>query len=174
MSYISDFDIQTTAAVRRLPDKWQPFMSALTFLGEPLVVIAAGFAGFISAINRSQDALIKAFLYAAIAFCLSTILKFILHRRRPNDLIIETLGIKSYSFPSGHAFGTVIFYGLFAYLDFKYLLAPWNYLFGIFITSIILLIGVSRVYLKAHYPSDVIGGWLLGGAFLAVIILFSF
>lgn len=174
MPYIRDFDIRATATVRRLPNSWQPFMSALTFLGEPLVVIAAGFAGFISAINRSQDAVVKAFFYAAIAFCLSTILKFILHRRRPNDLIIETLGIKSYSFPSGHAFGTVIFYGLFAYLDIKYLSSPWNYLFGIFITSVIFLIGISRIYLQAHYPSDVVGGWLLGGVSLAGIILLSF
>ncbi len=171
---IQDFDRRVTSVIRRLPDSLQPFMTGLTFLGEPLVVLSVGVAGYFSALNSSHDELAKVFIYAVIAYSLSTILKFILRRRRPNGVIVRTLGINSYSFPSGHAFGTMIFYGLIAYLDIKYLSVPWNYLFGLFIGFIILLIGISRIYLKVHYPSDIIGGWLIGISFLIGIVLLGF
>lgn len=174
MSFIHTFDWRLTTAVQKLPRRWQPVMSALSFLGEPVVVLAVGAAGLLTAINSSNDALAQVFLFAVAAFCLNIVLKFILHRRRPNNLIIETLGVNSYSFPSGHAFGTMIFYGLIAYLDIKYLASPWNYFFGVFISSIIFMIGISRVYLQAHYPSDVLGGWLLGGISLAVTVIIGF
>jgi undecaprenyl-diphosphatase len=85
-----------------------------------------------------------------------------------------TLGVRSYSFPSGHAFGTLIFYGLFAYLDYTYLSSPVNWLITILLASLISLIGISRIYLKTHYPSDVVGGWLLGAISLLLIIELAF
>ena len=149
-------------------------MAGLTFLGEPFVVLATGLTGFVSAIERGQSNTQHAFFYAAVAFGVNTLVKLGLHRRRPHDLHITTLGVRSYSFPSGHAFGTMIFYGLFAYLDFTYLSSPWNWLISALLGLLIGLIGVSRVFLKTHYPSDVIGGWILGAVSLLLIIKLVF
>lgn len=167
---IRQFDHRLSARVERLPANARPLMEGLTFLGEPLVVLAVGAAGFATAVKRDQSDAQRAFIYAAVAFGLSSLLKLLLRRRRPHNMDIRTLGVKSYSFPSGHAFGTVIFYGLFSYLDLKYLVRPWNLVLGFLLWILIAAIGVSRVYLKTHYPSDVVGGWLLGLICLAIII----
>ncbi len=149
-------------------------MTVLTIAGEPLVVVSLGVLGLLSASQHKQPAIEHAFAYGIIAFGLNTILKLLLHRTRPHGLIIRTLGLRSYSFPSGHAFGTVIFYGLFAYLDIKYLAHPWNTLIAICLALTVFLIGVSRVYLGAHYPSDVVAGWFLGVVSLAIINSLAF
>jgi undecaprenyl-diphosphatase len=174
MQFLNNFDARLTKLIRELPEKYQPVMSGLSFIGEPLVVLSVAFAGFISAVGRHQTAVERAFAYGAIAFAINIVLKLLLHRGRPHGLIINTLGLRSYSFPSGHAFGTVIFYGLFAYLDLKYLSRPWNALIAGLLTLVIILIGVSRVYLGSHYPSDVAAGWLLGIISLSIIIALAF
>jgi membrane-associated phospholipid phosphatase len=92
-------------------------MRHLSTIGEPAVVILIGLAGFLSALQYGHRHVQLAFIYAGIAFGLNTLIKLLLRRRRPYGLVVETLGVRSYSFPSGHAFGTMIFYGLFAYLD---------------------------------------------------------
>jgi membrane-associated phospholipid phosphatase len=168
------FDYRLATAIHSLPAAWRPIMAGATFLGEPFIVLLIGFTGFASAIQRGQTNVQHAFFYAAVAFGINTILKLFLHRRRPNDLRITTLGVRSYSFPSGHAFGTAIFYGLFAYLDYTYLNHPWNWLIAVALVGLIGLVGISRVYLKAHYPSDVVGGWLLGAVSLFLIIELAF
>ena len=173
-SSVHKFDDRLTSAIQNLPPSAKQVMQSVSFLGEPILVLLAGFAGFISAALRHQTHIERAFVYAAAAFTLSTALKLVLHRARPHNLDVRTFGVRSYSFPSGHAFGTVIFYGLFSYLDLKYLTHPWNWVVSGLVWLLILLTGVSRVYLKAHYPSDVIGGWLLGLVSLVIVIELSF
>jgi undecaprenyl-diphosphatase len=153
---------------------WRPVMRGVSFLGEPTVALTIGFVGFVSALQRGQSDIERAFFWGAVAYALNTALKAVLHRSRPHDLLVTTLGFRSYSFPSGHAFGTVIFYGLFAYLDYQYLAGPYNWLIAVLLGLLIGFIGISRVYLKAHYPSDVLGGWLLGGLSLFIIIRLVF
>jgi len=174
MKALGRFDHKMTLAIQSLPDSLQPFMAGLSFLGDPLVVSGIGISGFISAIIRGQHQVQQAFIYAAIAFGLCTLLKLVLRRSRPHNLDIRTLGFRSYSFPSGHAFGTVIFYGLFSYLDFKYLVRPSNILIATVVWASIILVGVSRVYLKLHYPSDVAAGWLVGLISLFIVIQIAF
>jgi len=170
MDYIKEFDRQASAAVRLLPDSWRPLMQNLTLLGSPLTVIAAGLAGYLAASLRGQPASQRAFIYALLAFGAGIALKRLIHRARPGHLEIENFGLKSFSFPSGHAFGSVIFYGLFAIIDARRLLFPWDFLSSLIIWAVIFLIGVSRAYLKSHYPSDVVGGWLFGAAALTIIV----
>jgi membrane-associated phospholipid phosphatase len=174
MKALSRFDRRLTKTIQEIPGSWQPVMSGMTFLGEPVVVLAIGFTGFLSAAARNQGRIEHAFIYAAAAFFISTALKLVLRRARPHNLDIRTLGVRSYSFPSGHAFGTVTFYGLFSYLDYKYLTRPWSLVIAILIWLLIVLIGVSRVYLKYHYPSDVAAGWLLGLISLVVVAGLAF
>lgn len=174
MNSMHDFDNRLSAAIQKLPKSVKQLMVSVSFLGEPLLILTIGFGGFVSATLRHQSAVQHAFVYAAIAFTLSTLLKLALRRARPHNLDIRTFGVRSYSFPSGHAFGTVIFYGLFSYLDLRYLSHPWNLMISLTLWVLIAVIGVSRVYLKAHYPSDVAGGWLLGLLSLFLVVNFAF
>jgi undecaprenyl-diphosphatase len=110
---------------------------------------------------------------AAGGFLLSYIAKIIFHRPRPiaTNLIASPA---SYSLPSGHALISVCFYGFIAYLLFKKLKNKFSKL-AILILFLLLaiLIGLSRTYLGVHYPSDVLAGWYLGFAILALGVTFA-
>lgn len=102
---------------------------------------------------------------------LDGVLKTVIHRNRP-EFGAQFLHGQSFSFPSGHAFGSIVAYGLLAYLLIAfYRPAPKpRKLIYAGIAALILAIGVSRVYLGVHYPSDVIGGFAAGIAWLAICL----
>lgn len=76
-----------------------------------------------------------------------------------------------YSFPSGHVFGTTVFYGFAIFLAARYV-SRRRIVAAVALVSLALigLSGISRIYLQAHWPSDVAAGYLLGLAWLAVLI----
>ncbi|WP_446741456.1 phosphatase PAP2 family protein [Sphingobium yanoikuyae] len=85
---------------------------------------------------------------------LNLILKQIFAAPRP-DLLPHLDIVHSYSFPSGHAAGNMMFFGALAMLAGR----RWAYGAG---GAMIALIGVSRVWLGVHWPSDVMAGWIEG------------
>ncbi len=90
---------------------------------------------------------------------------------RPRPAVVEGIDIvHSLSFPSGHAMTSVIAYGAVAYLVARLAPKPTlrRFTWGLAIL-IILAIGTSRMYLGVHYPSDVLGGYLAGLAWLAFV-----
>ena len=99
---------------------------------------------------------------------LNQIIKFMIRRDRPIGFrLIEETG---YSFPSGHAMVSMAFYGLLIYI-IKHLIK--NKKLRIFLitlnVAIILLIGISRVYLGVHYLSDVVTGYSISLIYLLVL-----
>jgi membrane-associated phospholipid phosphatase len=77
-----------------------------------------------------------------------------------------------YSFPSGHAMTSIIFYGMLAYLLIRISqLWRWKVAFAAVAALIIMLIGFSRLYLGVHFLTDVLGGWAAGIAWLATCII---
>ncbi|HZB83679.1 MAG TPA: bifunctional DedA family/phosphatase PAP2 family protein, partial [Rubrobacteraceae bacterium] len=101
---------------------------------------------------------------------LNELLKELFARPRPyfkHPLVLET----SYSFPSGHATMSLIFYGMLAYfcvLALRTWRARTAVVFGT--SLLVLLIGFSRIYLGVHYFSDVVAGFASGGIWLSALI----
>lgn len=98
---------------------------------------------------------------------LNLVLKNIVERPRPIGyrLIDET----GYSFPSGHSMISTAFYGLIIYLIWKNVRnTKLKYISCILLALLILLIGISRIYLGVHYASDVIGGFTISIAYLII------
>lgn len=94
--------------------------------------------------------------------------KTLLHRARPIPMY---QGADGFSFPSGHSTLATISFGMLALLVAQSLPARFRGLiYGSFAT-LIALISLSRVYLQAHWPSDVLAGMLFGGALVSVVAL---
>lgn len=101
---------------------------------------------------------------------LTKLLKFYYGRERPS--IDESIDAIGYSFPSGHSMGSLIFYGFLSYFLFRSSIRKrWKWAAVFVCGGIIFLIGISRIYLGAHYPSDVIAGYLAGSIWLILCIL---
>lgn len=105
----------------------------------------------------------------------STIAKILIGRVRPDPNLIHQVGqfIYSDSFPSGHVLMAVGLYGAVFYLSFtllKNLLL--RTILNVVCVLILILMGVSRIYLGAHWFSDVIGAYLLGIIWLYIVVKF--
>jgi undecaprenyl-diphosphatase len=94
-----------------------------------------------------------------------SLIKNMVHRHRPPQPLVD--GITNFSFPSGHAFMSVAFYGLLVYITVVLLKKGWQQqMIIIFFMILILLISFSRIYLRVHYTTDIIAGLSMGTAWL--------
>lgn len=97
------------------------------------------------------------------------ILKNIFGRPRPEDPLLRT--VSGLSFPSGHALISVAFYGLLIYLTWQTIANKFlRWFLIILLLMLILTIGVSRIYLRVHYASDVLAGFAMGLIWLVLSI----
>lgn len=96
-------------------------------------------------------------------------LKNIFRRNRPDILKLVSAG--GFSFPSGHSMVSMSFYGLLLFLCFRNFKNNMKYLIMLLLSAVILLIGLSRIYLGVHYASDVAGGFSLGILWLGIYSL---
>lgn len=114
---------------------------------------------------------IYVFINLLLASLINSGLKLMFLRERPTDMLID---IGGYSYPSGHSFVSVAFYGLLIYLVTKSSFKnKTKNITIIFLSLLILLIGTSRIYLGVHYPSDVLGGFIGGIIYLIIFIEIS-
>lgn len=96
-------------------------------------------------------------------------LKAFFERPRPlhnHGFIVE----HGWSFPSGHAFGAIVFYGMLAYVLLRVLPHRWHRWVIAGAVTMISVIGLSRIVLQVHYFSDVVAGYISGSAWLVVCI----
>lgn len=169
-SLLQDFDRGVATQVAQLPSWTTPLMTACSFMGLPVVVVSASLMIAAVCYMQGLKSVAYAFMASAAALGANSIVKLIFRRLRPETMYVESMAIKSYSFPSGHAFGSMVFYGLIAYLCYQHVAKPFNIVGALLLAFLIIAIGVSRVSLGAHFPSDVLVGWLLGGVALVLII----
>lgn len=101
---------------------------------------------------------------------LTLLLKYLYERNRPSiDPAIDAVG---FSFPSGHSVGALIFYGFIIFFIIRSgrnSILKWSSSIGIGL--LIVLIGISRIYLGAHFPSDVIAGYIAGIIWLVLCLV---
>jgi undecaprenyl-diphosphatase len=99
----------------------------------------------------------------------SVLLKNFFQRERPPHG--RPRNATDWSFPSGHTLRAVVMYGFLAYLIVHYLPRRWARIIGVAaMVLVVVLIGLSRVFLGKHYPSDVLGGFIFGAGWLAAWI----
>lgn len=167
-SAIRAFDRDVASFVLKLPKWTKGPMEFFTLLGQPpfTVGIAAAVLGYGAALGKSHY--VVAGSVAIATLLLTTVLKLFLRRARPVNDYVRSMIFQTFSFPSGHAAGSLVSFGLAALV----IGARWPELgTAAFLCSLVIsfLVGVSRIYLGAHYASDVMGGWIVGGAGLIVI-----
>jgi undecaprenyl-diphosphatase len=100
---------------------------------------------------------------------LNRTLKAVFERVRPvhdHGLLVE----EGWSFPSGHASGTVVVYGMLAYVLVRTLPARWHLPAVMLAAAVAFATGCSRVFLQVHFASDVLAGFASGIAWLTVCI----
>ena len=138
-------------------------MQVFTFLGTHTFLIPANLIliAYFLFIQRHRWYSIKVPVVALSSLLLMFILKTIFHRDRPLTPLLEAA--KGYSFPSGHATMSITFYGLLIYIVWHYIEKAWlKWSLTILLILLINFIGVSRVYLRVHYASDVLAGFCVG------------
>lgn len=101
---------------------------------------------------------------------LTVLLKHFYSRERPSiNPEIDAIG---YSFPSGHSMGSLIFYGFVMYLVIRTRQKAWIEGLTVGILGVLIFfIGISRIYLGAHFPSDVLAGYIAGTIWLTLSLI---
>ena len=116
-------------------------------------------------------------LLTPVAAVINAIIKLIVNRPRPSDTLVKIIDQElDPSFPSGHVNFYVVFFGfLIATMFVTPKIPPWiRVLVGLFSLVMIITVSFSRIYLGAHWTSDVLGGYLLGFILLSILLYFYF
>lgn len=146
-------------------------MEVFTFLGTHLFLIPANLVliAYFLFIKKRKWYSIKIPAIALSSLGLMFLLKGLFDRERPNvPLLFHAKGL---SFPSGHALMSVTFYGLLIYMIFKDVdNKPLKWTLISLLVLLIIIIGMSRVYLRVHYATDVIAGYCIGFLWLVFTV----
>lgn len=148
-------------------------MKVFTFIGSaPFVTILSLFLLiFLYKVLHHRQELILFIAAVAGSALLNGLLKHLFHRMRPE--LHRLINVGGYSFPSGHAMSAFTVYVIVSFLLWRHIRRGWGRsLLVVFSIMMILSIGVSRIYLGVHYPSDIIGGYFASGFWLATAIWF--
>jgi undecaprenyl-diphosphatase len=149
-------------------DTWTAVMKVITAFGDTATLTVVALVGAIVLAGRRRWTLaLLVGLGSLVAAGLMVGLKELIERPRP-PLPERLVDLSTYSFPSGHAMSSTVIYGLVAVALLQcsrrvrahpWVLSP--------LVLLVLAIGVSRVYLAAHWMTDVLAGWAFGAIYVA-------
>ena len=167
---VAGFDRATIAVVQMLPNPpFEPIMVFATYLASWQVVVAGTATFVIILVIERRAAWAWTLLISVVGDeIIVSATKAVFLRVRP-DQALALMPAAGNSFPSGHTFAALSFYGVLASLAFERFPRGRGAVAAIALLLFI-LVGGSRIYLGAHWPSDVLGSYLLGGAWLSLVL----
>lgn len=166
---IARFDTVLTTFVQEWPAWLKTPMLVITNVGQPAVMTLIAIAMGMIAWRSDDRATALAFAIGLATMGANSLLKHYIHRTRPDTLYVSKMYFKTSSFPSGHSFSATVVCGLLLVLALTRMAAPHSYEAATALAFAALAVGVSRVYVGAHFPTDVVAGWILGSAAVWVI-----
>lgn len=145
-------------------------MNAISLLGYNVLIVELMIALAVFAKLRWRRAALWLTVAMAGSLVLDLALKHIYHRIRPTAYF--GVAPHSYSFPSGHALCSFCFYGVLAgLLSARTKPLAWRLVIWFSAAALVIAIGLSRIYLGVHYPSDVAAGYLAATVWVGTIIV---
>jgi undecaprenyl-diphosphatase len=164
---VDAFDARVALDAARLPRSLAPAMWFATAVGYPAVqsipLIVVGL------VMGGEVALVFGIL--AVSLTIPTFVKRFAGRARPESEYVAGMRLPSPSFPSGHAYSSVVAFGAYSWLAVTRLDPVWAALVVVAAVLGVLWISGSRLFFAAHFGTDILGGWLMGGAVLAIVLL---
>lgn len=163
------------AAITQLIYSWRSptltyIMMEVTTLGSGTHILIMSLVGIIFLIKKHKKESILFSLALIMGILINMALKMLIQRPRPMEdpLIIEKMS----SFPSGHSMNAFIFFSLLSYFSYHFFKnKKITIAITIFSIVCILLVGISRVYLGVHHPSDVLAGYMAGFWWFITVLL---
>ena len=170
------FDLKVTHELQEEDNPvFKAVMDWVSFLGDGWIpVILVGVVAGICFIREKW--LETVFVVATLSsVLLASALKMLVGRPRPPLFSLNPadffLAFNQYSYPSGHVLFFVVFFGFLAFLSWLHLIG-WMRLIAIAACgALIVLIAPSRIYIGAHWASDVIGSYIIGTLWLIILVL---
>jgi undecaprenyl-diphosphatase len=169
---IVGFDTAVIGFVQGLEAPWlTSIMKVFTWIGSGYVVAPIALIGFIVlyfVLHYRQQAFLLIVVIAG-SVLLNSVLKNYFKRERPE--IHRILDANGFSFPSGHSMMAFALYAIIAYIAWRNVKTSVSrILLLLFAAFMIIMIGMSRIYLGVHYPSDVVGGFAASALWLTIAI----
>lgn len=169
--WLSQFDAMLASALHsHMQETVLLAVAAVSHLGDVWSVTAAAFVMLLVLLMRREWRLAAVWTIALAGIMpINGTLKSLFQRTRPlhdNNIIVEN----GWSFPSGHAFGAMVLYGMLAYVLIQLLPARWHRVVIAFAVAMTGVIGLSRIVLQVHYFSDVMAGYVAGLTWLLACI----
>jgi membrane-associated phospholipid phosphatase len=165
-SMIQDFIISLRT------DWLTPFFQFVTHLGDQIAYLITSIllAAYFWIRSRNWSFSLQMITVLIVASLSNIVLKRAINRTRPS--LEHLVDVNTLSFPSGHAMSAMAFYGFLIYLCIRFTMKKWVRVILVTILSLLIVsIGLSRVYLGVHYPSDVAAGFLGGLIWVAFSVV---
>jgi len=160
-----------SAAVRQgTPERAVQVFAWLTHLGDPATLAIVCIVVAVALLARGEFTLAAGWIVALAGNAvLNPVLKNVFERARPvHDQAVAFAD--GWSFPSGHSSGSVVAYGMLAYVVIRTLPRPWHLPAMLLAAALAFVTGCSRIFLQVHYATDVVAGFASGTAWLAICI----
>ncbi len=168
--WVNAFDLSISKAVRSFASPGlTKFTLIFTSTLNPLqtTVIVLLISGTLFYFKKKWQSIFLLTNSLIIGFVINTLAKIIIARPRPG--FKHLIHVSSYSYPSGHAMGAMLLFGsLIIIINSIFKKSARIALVNILLGMLIVLIGISRIYINVHYATDILGDWSLGYVCLVI------